>query len=146
MLLLGFSGLFLVGCDGAAKPELSLLNENQSQAAIPATVAESPGDEMEKITYVGEDFSEFAARDSHDDWCALLYIEPPANSPEDWVVGSSCASLEDFATHGVWFQTGTPAHMHTVQLHLDNFTGEADQDLERINDNLVAKWHPTSAA
>ena len=134
-------GLFLVGCSVGEEPELSLMNDEQAQVDVPVHVAESDHIELEHITYVGEGegFSVFAARDCDDHWCVLLDVEPPANSPDDWAVASSCASSEDFAARGVWVQSESVAGTYTAQLLPDNFTGEIDPDLERINDNLAAK-------
>lgn len=57
----------------------------------------------------------FAARDSQDNWRVWLYIEPPANAPEDWGMGRD-VHQKDFASTGVGLQAETPAHTHTVQL------------------------------
>lgn len=141
LTLIGLSGLILVGCGGTNEPELSLLNVEQAQVDIPVYIAESDHMEVENITYVGEGegFSVYAGRDHDDNWCALLDVEPPANSPDDWSVAGSCASSEDFAERGVWVQSGTLSGTYTAQLLPDNFTGEIEPDLERINDNLAAK-------
>ena len=140
LTIMGFSGLLLVGCAGANETELSLMGDEQPQTDIPVHVAESSKDKS-NLTYVGagEGFTVYAARDRDDNWCVLLDVEPPANSPDDWVVGGSCASSEDFAARGVWAQLGTLSGTYTAQLLPDNFTGEIDPDLERINDNLAAK-------
>lgn len=137
---MGLSGLVLVGCGDTNEPELSLMNDEQTQTEVPARVAESSKDKN-NITYVGdgEDFSVYAARDSDSNWCVLIDVEPPANSPDDWVVTASCAPSENFAARGAWVQSGTPAGTYTAQLLPDNFTGEIEPDLERINDNLAAK-------
>jgi len=141
LMLMGFSGLLLVGCSGSAEPELSVMGDEQAQADIPVHVGESEHLELENIAYVGEGegFSVFAARDSEDRWCVVLYNEPPADDPGGWHVGTSCASSEDFAEGRGWVQGGTTGRVHTAQLLPDNFTGEIDPDLERINDNLAAK-------
>lgn len=141
LALMGFSGLFLVGCSSSDEPELSLMNDEQAQTDVPVHVAESEHLELENITYVGEGegFSVFAARDRDENWCVVLDVEPPANSPDDWAVASSCASSEDFAARGAWVQSESVSGTYTAQLLPDNFTGEIDPDLERINDNLAAK-------
>lgn len=138
---MAFIGLFLVGCSGGEEPKLSIMNDEQVQKDVQVHVAESDHIELENMTYVGEGegFSVFAARDRDDNWCVLLDVEPPANSPNDWAVTSSCASSEDFAVRGVWVQSESVAGTYTAQLLPDNFTGEIDPDLERINDNLAAK-------
>lgn len=139
--IMGLIGLFLAGCSGGEEPELALMNDEQVQTDVPVHVAESEHIELENMTYVGEGegFSVFAARDRDDNWCVLLNVEPPANSPDDWAVTSSCASSEDFAVRGVWVQSESLAGTYTAQLLPDNFTGEIDPDLERINNNLAAK-------
>lgn len=141
LMLMGFSGLLLAGCGGANEPEFSLLDDEQAQVDIPAHVAESDHLEVENITYVGEGegFTVYAGLDRGANWCVLLNVEPPANSPDDWSVAGSCASSEDFAERGVWVQSESVSGTYTAQLLPDNFTGEIDPDLERINDNLAAK-------
>lgn len=75
LALMGFSGLFLVGCSSSDEPELSLMNDEQAQTDVPVHVAESEHLELENITYVGEGegFSVFAARDRDETgvWCSM---------------------------------------------------------------------------
>src|SRR5690625_5832455 len=92
--LMGFSGLLLVGCTGSAEPELSLMNDEQAQADIPAHVASFINDFPATVANVGQDsdhpgyqgqgltnftlidaaenFNVFAARDDDDNWCVVL--------------------------------------------------------------------------
>ncbi|WP_150119326.1 hypothetical protein [Enteractinococcus helveticum] len=159
--LMGFSGLLLVGCTGTAEPELSLMNEEQAQADIPTHVASFINDFSATVTNVGQDsdhpgyqgqgltnftlidaaenFNVFAARDDDDNWCVVLDNTPLADHPDDWAIGISCAPSEDFAAHGLRLQIDTPTLTHTAQLLPDDFTGEIDPDLERINDHLAAQ-------
>lgn len=70
---------------------------------------------------------------------ALSRNEPLPDDPDGWSVSSSCGPPENFAAGDVWVQGGSPSRTHTAQLLPDNYTGDIDEDLEPINDNLAAK-------
>jgi len=139
--VVGVSAVLLAACSGSEEPQLSLMDD-QPQVEVPAHVAALGDDtDMQGFTYVGEgeDFSVFAARRDHNDWCVALYNEPLPDDSDDWSVSSSCGTPGDFANGRVWVQGGSPSRTHTAQLLPDDFTGEIADGLEQINDNLAAK-------
>lgn len=159
--VLGFSGLLLVGCVATAESEVSIMEDGQAQAEIPAHVqsfiqdfsaadtnigqsSDHPGyqgQDLKNFTLIdaGENFTVFAARDDDHNWCVVLDNKPLADQPDDWAIGISCAPSENFVADGLLLQIDTPTRTHTAQLLPDNFTGEIAPTLERINDNLAAK-------
>lgn len=122
---LGIATVVLAGCTGSEEPELAIMNASQEQE-IPERV-NNVGEEvsLQNHTFVGrgEDFSVFAARDEKDHWS----------------VSSSCGASQDFANGEVWVQGGSPSRTQTALLLPDNYSGDIDADLERVNDNLAAK-------
>lgn len=156
---MGFSAVLLVGCAGAAAPNVSLMDDEQAQVEVPSHIEYFidnfyaievgqdhdddlfRGQDLENFTLIeaGEDFSVFAARDNEDNWCVVLDNKPLAEHPDDWTIGVSCASSENFSADGIRLQIETPTRMHTAQLLPDDFTGDIPDDLERINDNLAAR-------
>ncbi len=127
----------LTACTGAAEPEMAIMGEEP--ATLPAWAGEAEGTPVADLTRVGalEYIEVFASRDKDDNWCVIMAIEPNPEG-EDWSTAASCVTPEQFMDQGALVSGGGQRFGGALLLP-DGFTGEIEEDFERINDNLAVK-------
>lgn len=138
LCLLVAGAVALTACSGASKPELAIMEEAPTE--LPAWVSGPEGLPTNDLAHVADvDQSKvFASRDD-DNWCVLLAIEPTSEGSTG-MTSAACAPAKRFASDGVWVETGGSSTGLVGALLLpDDFSGEIEDDWERVNDNLAVR-------
>lgn len=137
VLLVAAAAAF-TACSGTAEPELAIMGETPAQ--LPEWVSNSEDMPVKDLTHVADvdHLNVFASRDGEDNWCVVLAIEPTSEG-SDWSAASGCSSSERFATDGIWVKTGSSTRFGGALLLPDDFSGEIEDDWERVNDNLAVR-------
>ncbi len=136
-MLLVAAAAAVTACSGPADPQLAIMKEPQAQ--LPEWFSSPEGVPDEDLANVADvdQLHVFASRDTEDNWCVTLAVEPTSGG-SNWMAASSCAPSERFAADGVSV-TISSTRGGSALLLPDDFSGDIKDGWERINDNLAVR-------